>query len=647
MRRAVLTICMAVAAVAQPARAQQQPARADAGDQPKPAAQSKARPAAQQPDKAVTDQARRQLFALVVAVLRSTADEAKGWKDASAAASVQAQAADLLWDVDADAGRDYLQRAWDSTSRVEEAGGERSRFRNVSARTNARQEVMLVARKRAPALAKRWLEQMAQDVESDRKDQPRGIFDDRTARSTVLLEMAMRNAADNPKAAADLATESLQDGISFGLQNVLVAIQGKDPALAQAVFRAALARLRTAGLGDPNELLILYAYLYTPGRVPGANTTGNRNSFTLATSRNQPQITAAAQLNPALALEFLRLAADLLVAAPLPSTTSSPEDTARAQISVIGFLIGKLSQIAPDQAAMLQARMGQIETDAHFSTTPSAPPPDIPTPKAGEPKEEYAQRRVDSLEEVAEKQPDQLSRDIAYAKAALATAVERYERGWNLADKIEDKTLSTNVKNWLTYRAALHFVGAGDFDKAHGLMTKNDDPAQRAASLVVGAQKLAKKDKFRATQWLQEAGAIVGKADPDENWRSIAFGIVSTYARFDSSAALQALSEAVSLANKVQGPPADEEKAPTVRRFSGLTLSDFTYGTTGFGLKAAVGALDADQFEAVLPELQRLTQPEARGTAILALCRKYLQSGKDIHVRGPKQVPEKDAARKM
>ncbi len=69
-----------------------------------------------------------------------------------------------------------------------------------------------------------------------------------------------------------------------------------------------------------------------------------------------------------------------------------------------------------------------------------------------------------------------------------------------------------------------------------------------------------------------------------------------------------------------------DEKAPAVKRFSGLTFSDFTGGTKGFGLESAMAAFKPNQFENVLSVLSRISQPEARGLATLALCRKYLQT---------------------
>ncbi len=568
--------------------------------------------------------------ARIVDLLRAVADNAKAWADTSAAARMQAQVADLTWEVDAVTAQQYLTQAWATAGRVKEAQPDKSRFRNSSLRTDARREVLLVARRRAPEVAKKWLEQMAQEAEAEQNGQTRGVFDDRTPRSAVLLQLALTSVADSPQAAAELLTESLRDGISFGFQHVLIALQEKNVELAQTVFRAALNRLKTAGMLAPDELMILYAYLYTPGRVFGANTTENRGSTQIAVGRDQPRITAAAELNPALALEFLQLAADLLVNAPLPSTTLNPQVTARTQISVIGFLLIRMTAQPPEQSLALQRRVQQIEADAKFSSAPIAPVHDMPTVQAGESQKEYAERRVDSLEERAGKESDPLSRDIAYAQAALATTVERYERGWRLAQKISERSFRDAVANWLTYRATLAAVKAGDLDTAYELNKKNSEPAQRAASLVVGAQQLViTKDRIRAAQWLQEAQSLIKAAGADEDWTRIAFGVVSTYGRFDSLLALQALSAAIKLMNQTPTAHSTDERAPLVKRFSGLTLQDFNYGTTGFGLASAVGSFQPEQFEDVLGRLNDLTSAEARGIAVVTLCRSYLQGARN------------------
>jgi hypothetical protein len=566
----------------------------------------------------------------ILAVLRATADDAKNWTDAVSASKFQAQTADVMWVADSYSARGYLIKAWDRASTVEDPKSERSRFRNESLRTEARREVILVARKRAPDLAKKWLEQMAQEIEQAKRD--RGAFDDRTPRSTLLLQMALQIVEEDPDAAAALVIESLQDGVSFGFQQVLIRIQEKNIELSQKVFRAALSRLKTAGMVDPNELLVLYAYLFTPGRVVAASTEANPGHIQLAVGRNRPQIVAAAQLNPGLALEFLRLAANLLINAPLPANTAEPVLTARSQFSVINALIGPISERLPELAVALQTRRQQIATDARFTSVQQTSPPGVPASLPGETSASYAERRVDLLEEAARNESYNLGRNIAYAKAALATTVENYSRGVDLAAKIDDGSLRENVKNWLTYRASLYFVSRNNLERAYELAEKNSDPIQRAASLVLGAQRLIKvKDTTLAGHWLLEARSLIRKADPDEDSVHVTLGIVSALAKFDRVIAFEVFSEAVRQMEKTTFARRDEDRAPSIKRFSGLeTPADLTYGTEGFSLRTAIDAFGPEQFEDVLGIVNRITDKELHGLAIMELCRKYLKATEQI-----------------
>jgi hypothetical protein len=567
------------------------------------------------------------VYATAISTLMSVAESAKKWDDRNATVRVESQVADLLWEADAETARSYLVRAWDTTRQIEESKLERSRFRNESAQTRSRQLVIMVARRRAPILASKWLNEMAEEAERNKNPDSRGVFDDRSARSTVLLQMAKAIVSENPRSAAELATESLADGISFGFQEVLVAVQQQDFFLAQQVFRTALARLRALGMSDPNELLILYAYLYTPGKIFSASTASNPGNTTIAVGRDQSSLTAAAELSPALALEFLTLAADLLMAAPPPSTTATPELTARTQVSVINVINGKLLDRLPDKAVALQLKAQQIAQEANYISTVASPRSDAPAPRPEETTQDYAERRIDSMEDAAANAPDQLSRDIGYARAALATTTERYQHGRDLASKIDDKTLRENILNWIGYRAALNLIKLKNFAAAYDLSARNTDFYQRSSTLVIGAQLLLQtKEETTARQWLDEARGLLKKGhDADENAARVAFGIVSTYASVDKLEAEDTLAEAVRFMNQSPKAVYDDDRAPLVRRFSGLDApASFTYGTHGFSLEAALNALPADQFETTFYRLQQISLPEARGLALVTLCRKYL-----------------------
>jgi hypothetical protein len=573
----------------------------------------------------VPETKQQQLLTRIIDVLNSTADEAKKWDDKAVAAKTQAQVADLVWDTNRENARNHLQAAWDASAKVEEPKRDRSSVVNPSLRNAVRRDVLLIARKRAPELAAVWLEEMVEETKSaEKKD--RGTFDDRSARSAVLLQMANEVVADNPKAAAALLIDSLRDGVSFNFQTTLIRIQQKDQALAETVFRAALTRLKAAGMSDPNELLTLHAYLYTPGRVFGANTSDNRNQLQLAIGGSRVSMPAGRQ-NPAMALEFLELASDLLLGAPLPQNDNA-RITARSLVSAIEILLKEVTQELPEKAALLRGRAQQLGSEARFSNVPAQRSPDIPETRLGESKESFAERRVDLFEETAAKGRDLLTRDIGYATAAVATTVERYERGLNLAGKIDDKNLREGVRSWLISRAVLHFIAAGNLDEAHRLNLKNDDAAQRAACFVVGAQRLAKdKDTDRAGEWLCQAGALVKRSEPNESIARTALGIMSTYGAFDSQASLDWLLYAVKLIRKSSPASLTEDKAPALKRISGITpLSDFTSTTSGFSLQSAVAVFPPDQFEQVLYILNEITPEEARGMAVVTLCRHFLKA---------------------
>lgn len=573
---------------------------------------------------------RQQLLRRIIELLDSTAADAKKWDDKAVAARTQAQIADLIWDKGRERAKEYLKDAWSAAGKVEEPKRARSSVVNSSVRNAVRREVLLVARKRAPELATTWLEEMVEESNSAEKTE-RGTFDDRSARSAVLLQMANEIVADNPKGAAELMIESLRDGVSFNFQTTLLRVQQKDVGLAESVFRAAIARLRSAGMSDPNELLTLYAYLYTPGRVFAANTSENRHQVQLALGGTRVSAPPGG-LNPGMAREFLEVASDLLLSTPLPEGVNA-QVAARSLVSAIGVLLREVTPQLPEKAALLRARAQQLDTEAQFSIAPAQRKADLPEVRQGESRESFAERRVDLLEETAAKGRDVLTRDVGYATAAVSTTVERYERGLALAEKIDDKNFRDRVRSWLIYRAVLHLISTGKLDEAQRLNLKNDDLAQRATSFVVGAQRLVKdKDNVRASEWLREAGVLVKRLEPSEGLARIAFGMVSTYGRFDTESAFDWLLVAVKLVRKI--PPGslniddgslETDQAPSFKRVSGITpITDFTSKTSGFSLQSAIAVFPPDQFEQILSVLNDITPPEARGLALLTLSRTFL-----------------------
>jgi hypothetical protein len=568
--------------------------------------------------------ARQEFLARLNGLLHSTAHDSKKWGDPVAAARVQAQVADLTWDADSVMARAHLLQAWETTKSIKEEV-EQSAYINESKRAETRREVMLIARRRAPEVASTWLADMAGEAEaSHRGEGRRAVFDDRTERSAVLLRMAAETVKENPQVAADLAVESLRDGISFGLQSVLLSLQAKDFESARKVFRAATARLRANGITDPGELLILYSYLYTPGQVIGANQAEQEGSFSLSLSRDQSVMVIPATLDPGMALAFLNLAADILLRSPMPSTTTDPQTTARAQITAIQVVIGEIAKQFPEKATMLKARLENIARDAQFKPAPPGAESNAGMNVVAGSGQDIVEQYVSSLEEKAKKETDSLARDQIYATAALAARAENYERSLRLAQNIGDKALRLNLRCVIRYRAALHFAMTGKLEKAYEINAENDDPLQRASCLVVGAQKLSKAGKtLIADQWLREATELVKKTEDMESAARIVLGVAAAYIDFDTASALDALSLGVKFINSSSALPL-EGRAPYTQRFSGLPFGDFTYATAGFGMGSVISASKSEEFDRILAILNNITSAERRGLAIVLLCRQHL-----------------------
>lgn len=562
----------------------------------------------------------------VLEVLRETADDAKSWDDVKTSAEVQARIAEMIWDVDPISAEFYLKAGWEKAKQVEDSGAKDKRFINQSARVNAARAVLLVARKRTPELAKKWLDELTDFAEEDFQKN-RGTFDDRTARSSVLLQLALQAAKDNPEAAASLAVESLRDGISFGLQTVLINIQAQNPELAQDVFRLALQRMENAGIADPNEILILDSYVYAPGQIRAAGNDESKGAFSMVVVQNQPKITTMAQLNPELAKEFLRVSANALLRLPLPTNQANAEIAAREQYSVIGTILSRIGDSMPAQTQALNERRTAILASTNFSPVSRTAPAGAEPFQPGESIKDYQSRVIDKMLENAERESNPLRRDVLYAQAALKTTAEMFERGKSIASKIEDTQLQNQITNFVIYRKTFDEIEKNELDSAYKILGKNSNTKQKAASLIYGASKLKEnKDQVQINYWLSDAVKLFAKAESaDEEWIKIGFGLANAYADVDKIESLKIFANTAKLIGETTNLDISSDYAPLANGFSGIEFINFTYDAKGFSLKSALAAYAVEDFEDVLASLKTIENNKTKGFGILELSDGYLK----------------------
>ncbi|MDX6574634.1 MAG: hypothetical protein QOE96_587 [Blastocatellia bacterium] len=602
----------------------------------------------QAPAQAAKEQERERLVLYALSTIRQVAAEAPQWSDKDTAVSVLADAADLYWDDDPPQSGKWLRKAWEIANQLSNAPRDETlrAFFTSSAQSELRTTVLRVARRHDPRLANEFLKLMS-DKEANEKRE-RGAFDDRTARSEQLLSMAQQVVDSNPEEAFILAEESLADGLSYKLQNILTSMRGKNVLLANRLFDLALVRF-SSGLPDPSEAQVLAGYLFQPGFTFSANSGGQGM---LVVNPSQQNIAAVASNEPQRARSYLSAVYERLLTQPV--TLSSPEGKQRAQQTLIlGNLVARQYAVfAPELAPSAQGFLSQLrrqltpDSEAGSASDTSQRTADNADTTKRLTREELYDKRISQLEDDADKESSALFRNVAYIRVALTTNPADYERAKRTAQKIDDFDLRADAISFVLYRAALFFVTKADTAKALNIASAITDPARQAVVKIAIAQNLlASKSangesgeailaKHRALDLLSDLDRELKKSNPSSNAARILLGRIAILARLDQTQALTSLEQAVQMINKLERFDLRNSNAPNLG-IGAVSISGATVATPriGFDFRSAIDPLIDVDFEQVSAIAERLIVKEQNGVARLEAAKLYLTKNRHATVK--------------
>lgn len=577
--------------------------------------------------------------ARAVSLIEQTALEAPLWQEPEAIVTALTESADLLWEENPKASL-WLSKAWDSIGRVEERenpdelkqiwrGSQRSRMRTI---------VLAVALKRDAQLADRFLQTLEPTESSTNDNLERGAFDDRSARSEQLLRLAASAIDHNPTLALSLADRSLQEGISFNLQTILLQLRLKDPRLANQLFDSALARLnRSPAAFAENQ--ILASYLFRPGQVVARLPDG---SLTVGIVQTKLAEQTPAQSDPARAHNFLAVAQRILLSESLP--TDEQSKIAGEFVLLADSLAQPFLTYAPELWQPVAVRRGQFAALLSSSTARSSSRISEKARDAannGAPATEINRLRVEALEEAAENERDPIARKFKFAEAALATLPQNFELGKQLAGKIDhDDDLRDRITTFLDYRAALSFFNENRLEKSEAIASRMPLSLERALVSIAVAQKLVKPrpntdrgpgsadvDQQHALELLFDADKSLKSEAASTNIVKIRLGKISISQLLDSSQALIDFEQAIAVINRLERFDPTDEATPRLG-IEGFGTAKFTVPTLnlGFGFRSALEPLVKDNFEATVATIDRLNSPSVRGMCRLLAARQVLNS---------------------
>lgn len=573
-------------------------------------------------------------------IAASTADEALGWDDRRAAVRCLSLAADLLWADYPERSRGWLEKAWAIAGAISDEDADPSvvRFRSTSPRSQARATVLDIAQKHDRQLADQLIAHLGEEGEPSGEGTRRGAFDDRTARSEQLLNTALAVAERDPASAAELASQSLADGVSFQLQSLLLALRERDRAIAGRLFDSALERLRV-DFRQTSEAQVLASYLFTPGRVTGP---GDGGTMLLAVGMRAPApAKTPAEEEPARARRFLRVMQGILLSQPSQAATANPSMSARNFVTLCGSLAGPYRRYAPELWAAIEPRIAQAvpylgPAKKDDGMPASAREKLVSGRAAGAGEKELGRLYVEGLAEAAEKDPDPVMRKFAFARAALATEPGDLEYARKLADKIDEDKLRREVLSLLAYRAALLRVEAGSYEEGVEL-AREASPLHRAVILIAAGRKmneerpadgkeLSRSRRASARELLYAAGDILSRDGLPAHALRVRLGLVTALAPVDLARSFEVFGGVVGMINDDSSFDPNEARLPLMTGLADYMESAPPPGSDIFGLKKAVAPLARADLEATVMMTNKLSAPAVRGTCLLEVARSVLSA---------------------
>ncbi|HEX3185124.1 MAG TPA: hypothetical protein VHQ94_10015 [Pyrinomonadaceae bacterium] len=493
---------------------------------------------------------------IAVALVISLADEARSFKDQARRARIQARAADVLWDSDAERARELFKRAWEAADAADtEAAQQRAeQIKKMQAAgepvvlrggPNLRNEVLRIVAKRDYKLCEEFLK----------------VFDEANAKATEeAASNARRNSLPEQLGSArrlELARRLLEDGdverawiyalpalypVSVDSIFFLSALREKDASRADKAFDGLLARAQRDPTSDANTVSGLSSYALTPFFYIWFEKSGGAN-------QNQSRrTTQAPDLPPRLKRAFLELAFEILMR-PLPAPDQDRSTSGHlGKFMVIKRLLPVFEQEAADLAAGLRTQMTALA---------SYVPPDAEREAnrdltAGlRPDEEVDSDRSQRMQERLDAAKTSDERDQIYADFAVMLTEKGDLQARELVDKIENSELRKNVRAYTDFEWAEYFIRKKDATEATRLAKNGELTSLQRVWIYTRAAKLVlASERAQAIDLLNDAlteGRRIGNSDPD---RARALTAVATrMAEIDMVRAWEILGEVIKAAN--------------------------------------------------------------------------------------------------
>lgn len=438
---------------------------------------------------------------------------------------IRMMAADILWDYDEARARTLFKEAsaglaelLNSQEVVEQTG----RNMMVESVKNLRREMLKMLGGRDARLAREFL----RATRSSPTEQANASHVSPENDLQLELSLATQIASTDPKQALEIGKESLSQGFSFELMNLLPALQQKDAAAASTLASEIVMKLRGVKLDSNAEARQLAL-----------------NLLRAATQSPDDTQAGAKPAPPLLELPALRELTEMLAAEAL---RASGEDGLLTELQAIMPVVEKY---APARAAQLRRKAEKKEENVEAAATPE------PMQEWNKYQELTEKGTVDEMLAAAARAPEGM-REMLYLEAATKAMKEgNPERARALVnDNVKDPQQRQMLLEQLDQMAVVTAAEQGKIEQTRKMLATlrtNEERAMLLAQLAAGAAQ--KGEKKIALQLLDEArGMISGKA---KNIKQLGaqLMIARAYATLEPTRSLEILEPVVDQVNELLG----------------------------------------------------------------------------------------------
>jgi hypothetical protein len=552
------------------------------------------------------EKARKELERKALALLNETLDSAPGLKLAENRALVQAQAADLLWTREEKRARALFRDAMTGAGEALQSAGAQSSRRDMSywMLVQSRSQTLQMIAARDPQLALDLLRATRPaSQENTESDENFGM-----GNQELRLEqsIAAQVAESDPKRALQIAQESLNKGITFGLINVLQRLQQKDAEAATRLAGDIVKKLQADNLTTNQEgsftAMELLRSVLSPQTQP--NTSGMRSSVQ-ATEKIKPL---------SLDDQTIRELAGVVVNAALKSPLGGP-----GLLMQLQPVLPELEKRIPERAPQLRRKIGEMNQ----SLDPQA--------KAWMQFESLSRGgSTDAVLDAAAKAPAEVRGGLYSMAAMRLLQTGEMERArqvitQNLSGTERDQLLA------LIDRAAItRVLEQGKLDEAKQLVSRIRAKERRASALAqLAAGVAAKGDRKVALSLLDEARGLIDRQPDNQKEIEASLEVARGYALVDPARAFELLDPLINQANEMLAAAALLEKfgsGPGLFRKGEMVLQPgFAGGGALYGqyVKALAELARAD-FERTKSAADKFGRDEVRLMARLLIAQSVL-----------------------